>query len=415
MHIDRFKLADRFLFSVVVRSLDQFTHQLLVPTHSFSVFFLLAHAQYGTHYVDLFCGTPPQRQTVIVDTGSGVTAFPCSGCKDCGVPDYHIDKLFVEADSSTFEKVGCNDCSSRAQCKANSECRIGMRYQEGSSWSAYEGRDNCYIGGYHNQPLTEDDGGTDDLDPGHAPAFSFPLQFGCQDSITGLFKTQLADGIMGMENDNSAFWHQMYDQKKISSKGFSLCFSRPEEAKKDGTEAGALTLGGSDTRLHTSPMVYTSTKGTSSRGGFFSVHVRKIYMRDGSGGTSAISTNPNVEIITLDGTEDTFNIGGVIVDSGTTDTYWNSRIKNTLRDSFQKLSGRPFGHDKLKLTNEELLKLPTILFQLSGDEEMNKKVAQELGGGDPSKISGLAGSLDSDYPYDVILAVPPTHYMVSCI
>jgi hypothetical protein len=36
---------------------------------------------YGTHYVDLWCGTPPQRQTVIVDTGSGVTAFPCSGCK----------------------------------------------------------------------------------------------------------------------------------------------------------------------------------------------------------------------------------------------------------------------------------------------------------------------------------------------
>src|SRR5688500_8709423 len=26
---------------------------------------------YGTHYIDLWCGTPPQRQTVIVDTGSG--------------------------------------------------------------------------------------------------------------------------------------------------------------------------------------------------------------------------------------------------------------------------------------------------------------------------------------------------------
>lgn len=26
---------------------------------------------YGTHYVDLWVGTPPQRQTVIVDTGSG--------------------------------------------------------------------------------------------------------------------------------------------------------------------------------------------------------------------------------------------------------------------------------------------------------------------------------------------------------
>jgi hypothetical protein len=287
-----------------------------------------------------------------------------------------------------------------------------MRYQEGSSWSAYEARDKCYIGGYHNVALIEDDGGTDGLDPGHAPALSFPMVFGCQDSITGLFKTQLADGIMGMENDSSAFWYQMYSQHKINTKGFSLCFSRPEEVSKEGTEAGALTLGGTDTRLHTSPMVYSSTKGTSSRGGFFSVHVRNIFMRGGSGGTSAISADPNAEVIVLDGTEDSFNIGGVIVDSGTTDTYWNSRIKTTLRENFKKLSGQEFGHGKLTLTNEELLKFPTILFQLSGDEEMNKKVAEEYGGGDPNKISGLAGDLDADHPYDVILAVPPTHYMV---
>eukprot|EP00551_Chaetoceros_affinis_P020525 CAMPEP_0203740334 /NCGR_PEP_ID=MMETSP0092-20131115/49508_1 /ASSEMBLY_ACC=CAM_ASM_001090 /TAXON_ID=426623 /ORGANISM="Chaetoceros affinis, Strain CCMP159" /LENGTH=139 /DNA_ID=CAMNT_0050626721 /DNA_START=114 /DNA_END=530 /DNA_ORIENTATION=+ len=45
---------------------------------------------YGTHYVDLWVGSPPQRQTVIVDTGSGVTAFPCTGCNDCGM-DYHVD------------------------------------------------------------------------------------------------------------------------------------------------------------------------------------------------------------------------------------------------------------------------------------------------------------------------------------
>ena len=30
---------------------------------------------YGTHYIDLWVGTPPQRQTVIVDTGSSITAL----------------------------------------------------------------------------------------------------------------------------------------------------------------------------------------------------------------------------------------------------------------------------------------------------------------------------------------------------
>lgn len=93
----------------------------------------------GTHYADIWCGHPvPQRQTVIVDTGSGVTAFPCMGCSDCGVPEYHIDKLFDGAQSSSFRKLDCDECL-KGSCRKskNSECAIGMRYQEGSSWSAY--------------------------------------------------------------------------------------------------------------------------------------------------------------------------------------------------------------------------------------------------------------------------------------
>lgn len=36
---------------------------------------------YGTHYANIWVGSPtPQRKTVIVDTGSHYTAFPCSGC-----------------------------------------------------------------------------------------------------------------------------------------------------------------------------------------------------------------------------------------------------------------------------------------------------------------------------------------------
>ena len=39
----------------------------------------------------------------------------------------------------------------------------------------------------------------DHIDPVDASQFAFELKFGCQTSITGLFVTQLADGIMGME------------------------------------------------------------------------------------------------------------------------------------------------------------------------------------------------------------------------
>jgi len=144
---------------------------------------------FGTHYADLWCGTPPQRQTVIVDTGSGVTAFPCTGCDKCGVPDYHIDALFDEAASTSYRKLTCDECL-KGSCR-NSECSIGMSYAEGSSWTAHEVVDLCYAGGFHNRPVDADDEKDDDLDPFHAPAFAFDMKFGCQTKVTGLFKTQL--------------------------------------------------------------------------------------------------------------------------------------------------------------------------------------------------------------------------------
>eukprot|EP00913_Durusdinium_trenchii_P014516 g13617.t1 len=43
---------------------------------------------YAYYFVDLVVGTPPQRVSVILDTGSGVAAYPCANCGHCGP---HID------------------------------------------------------------------------------------------------------------------------------------------------------------------------------------------------------------------------------------------------------------------------------------------------------------------------------------
>ncbi len=111
---------------------------------------------YGTHYVDLYCGSPPQRQTVIVDTGSSQTAFPCSECQDCGADKYHTGPLFDETKSSSFVASDCENCSMRSTCNEETDrCDIEQYYSEGSYWTAYEAMDTCYMGGYHNKPILE--------------------------------------------------------------------------------------------------------------------------------------------------------------------------------------------------------------------------------------------------------------------
>lgn len=371
---------------------------------------------YGTHYVDLWVGSPtPQRQTVIVDTGSGVTAFPCEECTGCG-ETYHTDGYFAHSQSTSFRELTCDECF-RGYCASMSgakKCRISMSYAEGSSWNAYESMDLCYAGGPHDQALQVTGAmvaagpNVDHIDPVEASQFVFELAFGCQVSITGLFITQLADGIMGMENDKTAFWKQMHSKNAIPKEEFSLCFSRQDLTSKDGTRAGAMTLGGVDPRLHNiSPMVFAkNTKDT----GFYGVHLRAVYLRAG-GGLSAQTTVDDMSsrMHRLEISEETLNSGKVIVDSGTTDTYMSSRIASSFKKIWKELTGTDYSHTAIKLTKEELESLPTIIIVIQGYD------GSDIGDepfGEPNDVPGWAGeALSPSFPKDIVLSIPSSHYM----
>jgi hypothetical protein len=116
---------------------------------------------YGTHYTYVYVGTPPQRQSLIVDTGSHYTAFPCTGCAQCGK---HTDDYFEPKNSSTIEMPKC----------LNSQlCLISQSYTEGSSWHGYKVKDKLWIGGSSQNLL-----------PG-GPQYAVDFTFGCQTSETG--------------------------------------------------------------------------------------------------------------------------------------------------------------------------------------------------------------------------------------
>ena len=82
----------------------------------------------GYFYAQIHIGTPGQLFTVIVDTGSSLTAVPCAGCTRCGT---HTNPYFDPAASSTYT----DGCTAVPNCQACSSghCTYGVSYVEGSS------------------------------------------------------------------------------------------------------------------------------------------------------------------------------------------------------------------------------------------------------------------------------------------
>ncbi|GMH88691.1 hypothetical protein TL16_g11229 [Triparma laevis f. inornata] len=358
----------------------------------------------GTHYADIWVGQPktsdssPQRQTVIVDTGSHYTAFPCTGCTSCG-EEYHTNKLYDVTQSSTFHKITCSECDPGGHCNKN-QCEFSQSYTEGSSWKAYQAVDRFWVGrANHDQANKEFD-----------YRYAIEFMFGCQYSETGLFIKQLANGIMGMSASESTIVKHLYDQDKIKHNLFTMCFQRHDFYEKDqGVGSGAMIFGGVDTRLHTSPMLFVKDLKAT---GWYTVYIDGIYLRDNT--QDANGGNPDSVIGSQGSQTDRINLDiqrlnngkGVIVDSGTTDTYLSSSARGAFEKMWkEKSGGLTFKHSSMSFDNpEDINKLPTILFQLRSDSNLNPN--QEYEG-----INSASSNLDPSNPHDILIAMPPSHYM----
>ena len=105
---------------------------------------------YGTHFAWMFVGIPAQRQSLIIDTGGHYTAFPCSGCINCGS---HTDEYWNPKNSTTVKISQCAEKVSNttsttpsAVATVGSKCIITQSFVEGSGWKGYEVTDKvCYV------------------------------------------------------------------------------------------------------------------------------------------------------------------------------------------------------------------------------------------------------------------------------
>ena len=305
---------------------------------------------------------------------------------------HSTDNYFDWSKSTTFHPLACSECEPGASC-AGDKCLFSQSYTEGSSWHAYQAKDRFFCGG--NEP----DAWNNPVDRSYAIDFTF----GCQTSETGLFIKQLADGIMGMAANDATLTKRMHDAGKIEHLMFAMCFRRELHQSKEGVTAGVLTMGGVDTRLHSSPMVYARN---TVHQGWFTVYVRKLYLRS-DGGQSAKADDADQHITEIRMNLSQVNSGkGVIVDSGTTDTYFHRSLKAPFEEAFKAVSGRDHSNRAIKLSHGELMALPTLLVQLDAyDEKMDPSYTGD-------NLIGLASAeLDDDRPTDVILAIPASHYM----
>ncbi|CAG9318391.1 unnamed protein product [Blepharisma stoltei] len=182
----------------------------------------------GYYYIDIFVGNPPAKQSVIIDTGSRLTAFPCKGCKTCG---QHMNPYFDFDKSQTSKFVACNDSEFCTNCN-DDKCEYKISYAEGSIISGLMIEDYILIG--------------DDKE--HLANISY--KFGCHQEETNLFKSQKVDGIMGLafSHKKSTIVDQIYKNSDSSENLLAICL---------GKDDGYMTIGGYNQSLHFDTIKWT--------------------------------------------------------------------------------------------------------------------------------------------------------------
>lgn len=79
---------------------------------------------------------------MIIDTGSGLTCFPCQNyCSFCG---RHLNSYYPLDNSKTKTVLNCK--TDNCGCILDDKCEFSIRYGEGSSYEGFWVIDDVYFG-----------------------------------------------------------------------------------------------------------------------------------------------------------------------------------------------------------------------------------------------------------------------------
>ena len=376
-----------------------------------------------------------QTQVLIVDTGSRFTAWACHPCKNCGkgssssgsssttknqrtstktkgndstfhLTQFFQTKLYDPALSRTMQTVPCGRCqwASRLQScdqSSNNQCIVQQKYTEGSSWKAYEANDIVAI---DLEPMDNEEDETEaaeELPLEESMEWLLPFTFGCQTSVTGLFRKQYADGILGLERSQHSLVHHMQQEGLLPYNAFSLCVGR------QGT--GYMGLGGGLTNRHLEPMKFTpifssdeSTSRSADGSSMYSVMVDQLWLDHIClVGCITNTSHPHSSAYQHDKRLlEAFQEGkGTILDSGTTDTYLPKALAPDFVKAWYALTGRKLEtvsstanqhSPSHRFTFSQFMQLPTLTIVFANNVTLAIPPVHYMEGA----ISGVGASLD---------------------
>ncbi|KAJ8564598.1 hypothetical protein K7X08_001058 [Anisodus acutangulus] len=276
----------------------------------------------GEYFMDVFIGTPPKHFFLILDTGSDLNWIQCVPCYDCFEQN---GPYYDPKDSSSFRNISCHDPKCHLvsspdppqPCKSeNQTCPYYYWYGDSSNTTGDFSLETFSVN------LTMPSGNSEIKKVEN-------VMFGCGHWNRGLFHG--AAGLLGLGRGPLSFSSQL---QSLYGHSFSYCLVN---RNSDSSVSSKLIFGEDKELLQHPNLNFTSLVGGKENPAetFYYVQIKSVIVGD--------------EVLKIP--EETWNlssqgVGGTIIDSGTTLSYFAEPAYEVIKDAFvNKVKGYPVIED----------------------------------------------------------------------
>ena len=193
------------------------------------------------YYTTLYIGPNKIKQTYLIDTTNAILSSPCGACEDCGK---HKKNYYDHSNKKAYKPLKCSSktCSlvPASGCTISKEEKKKKKLDQlNCSFYSKKTNGDGLKGNYLSNIVYFEEDKT--LKSNKKVYRSYALPIGCTTGEFGKFKSYIADGVMGLNNDKGSFVSVLNKLKIVNKNLFSLCF---------GLEGGYMSLGEIDKTYH---------------------------------------------------------------------------------------------------------------------------------------------------------------------